>query len=664
MTLRSALDDAKRTVGSPTRFPGERRSTAGLFSGLDDRVVYVDVDGSIRDYGYPLSGLDGIDRSRIGVARSGDVRWFDDLELADQRYYANTALVETTYDGDPRIERYDLTLGDAHLTRVECEGGLDDVMLHAFVSFAPDAREGRIGRLVHGDGDVVEAYHRRERDYLAASTGFGEVRGQTPERFEELLADDPVEFPRSVDDRYEADRLGGAVHVIAPLSRGGTMIVSLLTDREETSRERALARTRGLADDLDTVDALRRAAEDQAGRALPALGDLPRSGVEDLRVLELLSASTGARIAGPEFDPFYAHSGGYGYTWFRDDSEIARFLLDAESALGLDLSDRHARSARFYCGTQLSDGTWPHRVWPHDGSLAPGWANARLEGGEGVDYQADQTASAAAFLSCYLRARDPEPTLAADVREALGAALDGLDDALAADGLPAACQNVWEDMTGRFAHTAATYLGAYAEIARAPVDDGVRDRADDRAGEVHDAIDRLWSEERGCYALRAVDSDLDDRLDASTLALVKAHAGYAALADGLDDARLDRLVSHVETTLDGLWRDTGAVAGLIRYEGDDWRIRDQADEKIWTVSTAWAAFAAARLSTLLAEHDRPADAFAERARDLLDPLLPGGSLALRGGYLPEQVFDDGTPDSATPLGWPHAIRLAARAHLE
>jgi GH15 family glucan-1,4-alpha-glucosidase len=33
-------------------------------------------------------------------------------------------------------------------------------------------------------------------------------------------------------------------------------------------------------------------------------------------------------------------------------------------------------------------------------------------------------------------------------------------------------------------------------------------------------------------------------------------------------------------------------------------------------------------------------------------------------YLPEQFFDDGTPDSATPLGWPHAIRLATVALLD
>jgi GH15 family glucan-1,4-alpha-glucosidase len=417
---------------------------------------------------------------------------------------------------------------------------------------------------------------------------------------------------------------------------------------------------------------------------------VPDTAVSDLRVVSLLSAETGLRIAGPDFDPFYVYSGGYGYTWFRDDGEIARFLLAADATYDLALDDWHARSARMYCRTQHDDGSWPHRVWARDGSLAPGWAHGRLEAGDDVDYQADQTGSVVGFLAELLAERgdDLDADLDSEVRATLADALDGLDETLAADGRPITCQNAWENMTGRFAHTTATFLDAYARLADAPVDAAAREQATEGANAVYDAVDDLWVPERGVFALREHDPEappdqehatgdgraggaaepaLDDRLDSSTLAMVGAHRAYDASAatSGVDADRLDRLVSHVETTLDGLHRETKAIEGLIRFEGDDWRTRTQGREKVWTVSTAWGANAAAELAGLLADHDDPRAAdFAERACNLLSLVSVEGPLSTAGGYLPEQFFDDGTPDSATPLGWPHALRLATVAQLD
>jgi GH15 family glucan-1,4-alpha-glucosidase len=379
-------------------------------------------------------------------------------------------------------------------------------------------------------------------------------------------------------------------------------------------------------------------------------------------VLQLLSASSGARIAGPDFDPFFAHSGGYGYTWFRDDAEISRFLLEAEQKLDLDVADWHARSARFYCGSQCDDGTWPHRVWADSGELAPGWAHGRLETGRDREYQADQTASVISFLAVYLRERDP-----ADVEQIESALIDGfegLDASLKADGLPEACQNAWENDTGRFTHTAATFLGAFAALARAPVAGHVRERARERAEAVAAGLDQLWCTDRGVFAAGLFDGVRNNRLDASTLALPAAHAEYGALVGGLDATRRRRLVGHLEATLDGLYRETDEIAGLVRFEGDPWRRRDQDSEKIWSVSTAWGAHAAAVLSSMLKSEAGHAVAFEARASQLLELVLPDGPLCLQSGYLAEQYFDDGTPDSATPLGWSHAIRLATVAHLE
>ncbi len=241
--------------------------------------------------------------------------------------------------------------------------------------------------------------------------------------------------------------------------------------------------------------------------------------------------------------------------------------------------------------------------------------------------------------------------------------LDGLDTTLQADGLPVACQNAWENDTGQFTHTAATFLRAFSALVRAPLPESVRERARAGADAVAAGLDQLWCADRGVFATKLSEGVRDDRLDASTLALPAAHAEYAALVGGLDATRRDHLAGHVETTLEGLYRETDSVAGLIRFEGDSWRRRDQKSEKIWSVSTVWGANAAAVLSGLFADEQERATAFDARARELLGLVLPDGPLCLSNGYLPEQVFDDGTPDSATPLGWSHAMRLATTARL-
>lgn len=660
MQLRDALADYKRHADHPTRFPGERRTTSGLFSGLGSRLVHVETDGSLRDFGYPLSGRWGVERSRFGVRPVCDdagVYWFD--EGASQSYAGDGALVvtehETPHGG---VTQYDLAIDDGHVSRFETDA---DVELVAFVHFQPDGRDTLVGQLTHGD--AVEAYHAEEHDFLASSPGFDHVEGRVPEGFDELLSEGEVELPRPrTDDCYEEGQLSGAIVGTVPFEAGAAAGGHLLTDDTETGREDALERVRGLvARDLDDL------RERAAGQVEGAVPDHAESAAmrADIRVLSLLSGALGLRIAGPDFDPYYAYSGGYGYTWFRDDAEISTFLFESDERLDLGLDAWHERSARAYCRTQREDGSWPHRVWPFDGSLAPGWANARLESGDDADYQADQTGSVIAFLAAY-HDRCADDDLRADIEETLALALDSLDDTLGDDGLPVDCQNAWENMTGRFSHTAATFLEAYAALALSDLDSALTDRAAARAREVYEGIDHLWSEGRGCYALRVADGELDDRYDSAALALASAHRTYDRL-EAVDDDRLDRLVRHVESVFDGLWHDPddSDVKGLVRFEGDDWRTREQSSEKIWTVSTAWGANAGVELAALLAAHgDDRAAAFADEGRALLDLVLPDGPLCTDEGYLAEQFFDDGTPDSATPLGWPHALRLATLATLD
>lgn len=678
MRLTTALNEFKTRRG---RFPEERRTISGSFSGHGDRLVHVGENGTLRDYSDSLSGLSGIDRSQLGILIGDETRWFYDLETIRQHYYRDTRLVETEYDaGSFTVHQYDLTLGRAHVTHVEMRGAVpQDAKLVAFVTMAPEGSESGVGSLIHEDGGpadsrVLEVFHRREHDYLAASTGLDAVDGQRPERLAEILADEPVTFPRSAPtERRDQTRLTGDFLVTAPLERSGrsnsTTLISQLSDHDEVDRETALLDLTACAREHASADELRQAARERTRVTVPESAPRWESVRTDLRVMELLSSPMGGRIAAPEFDPFYANSGGYGYVWFRDDASVSRHLLEAGDRIDIETLGVLAESARFLCDSQRPDGTWPHRVWADDGSIAPGWANARVEHDDSPEYQADQTATVTAFLAALLRKHraDLDDDLTAEIRDTIEAGVDALVADVADNDLPAPCQNVWEDSVGQFVHTAATFIEAFSAVARAPLREDVRERGRDAADRVIDGLDHLWDEDMEVYLMALRDGDPDHRIDAAGLHLADAMDEYLGIETAsLDYDQLTRLADHVSTTLDTLFRNPpgSQVAGLVRYEGDRWRTGHQDAEKVWSVTTAMGALAAARVGSLLNDRGRRGDAYLDRASDLYELLSDDGPLTTGAGYLAEQAFDDGDLDSAAPLGWSHALRLHATALLD
>lgn len=656
------------------RFPGERSTTVGRFTGGDDRLVHVSPDGILRDFGYPLSGLDGIEHASFGLSDGERVEWFDGT-AGRQGYLDGTDVVETRHETSlGSLTRYDLAVGAAHVTHVTIDRradrdgfsaridvqeevdrsstGVDSLLVD--VSIRPEGREGLVGQLRFSD--AVEVYHATEHDFVASATGIDAI--EAPGTSDALTSPWRRRHGRT-DGQTDSSRLSGDLCLTVPIENGCATVATLLTDVDETGRERALDRLRKLCSRYHSSAAFQELGDERRRSLPPSVPE--RSVVEDdLRVLELLSAPGGLRIAGPEFDPTYRHSGGYGYTWFRDDAEIAGFLLEADERLGLDLDAWHRKSVSRYVETQHEDGSWPHRVWPSDGTLAPGWANSRIESTSDIAYQADQTASVVSFLARASEAGYVGET--GDVDEAIESGVADLVGMLETDGRPAACQNAWEDMVGRFTHTAATFLRAFSDVASYRSGEWESVDPAERATELYRSIDALWVEDRGCYALREeVQGEIDPRYDSATLLLAAAHRRYDAI-DSVDQARLDRLVSHVETVCDELYRETDAIAGLVRYEDDTWRQDEQTAPKVWTVATAMGVDACCELAMLLdSRDDDRADRLADRANDLLALLVPEGPLTQSTTYLPEQLFDDGTPDSATPLGWSHALRLSAIA---
>jgi glucan 1,4-alpha-glucosidase len=680
MRLTTALNEFKNAPDE--RFPEESKTIDGSFSGHGDRLVHVGEHGSLRDYSDSLSGLYGIDRSRLGIQTGDQIRWFSELGTIRQHYYRDTRLVETEYDaGSFTIHQYDLTLGRAHATHVELRGTVpQDAKLVAFLTMAPEGKDTGVGSLIHegagpDESRVLEIYHRQEHDYVTASTGLDGVHGQRPERLREILADEPISFPRSTpNERRDQTRLSGDFLVTAPLEQSGrsnsTTLITQLSDHSEMDRNMALADVSMCANDHTNASDLRTAARERTRIDTPDL--MPRSDAirTDLRVMELLSAPSGGRIAAPEFDPFYENSGGYGYVWFRDDASVSRHLLEAGDRLGMETTDILSESAQFLCDRQLPDGTWPHRVWASDGSLAPGWANANVEqNDESPEYQGDQTATVTAFLATLLRTRHGQLSddLTVTIRDTIVEAVDALSRDVAENDLPTACQNVWEDSIGQFAHTAAAYIEAFSAVARAPMSKQIRERGQYGAERVIDGLENLWDDEMEVYVMRLADGDPDHRIDAAALKLTDAFQEYDSIEGvSLTDDRVERLADHVSTTLDKLFRNPShsQVAGLIRYEGDLWRTYEQDGEKIWSVTTAIGAMAAARIGVMLNERNGNGDAYLSRSSDLYELIADDGPLTSEAGYLAEQAFDNGDLDSATPLGWSHALRLHATAMLD
>ncbi|WP_418282130.1 glycoside hydrolase family 15 protein [Halorubrum sp. DTA98] len=713
MRLRTALTEHERRRGE--RYPAERPTTGGAFAGDDGRLVYVGTDGTVHDCSYPLSGVGAVDRLRLGLAGSGSVRWFDELNRTRQHYDGNTPLVETEYDaGRYTVHQFDLTVGDTHLTHVELRGAPPaDAELVAVCGFAPDMVEGRVGNIVHeaagpNDGDVIEAFHRREHDYLTASTGLSAAHGRRQDTIAEILGENGDAFPRrgEIDDR-EDSHLTADVVVRAPFERDGRIERVTLANRavldedgrtgegggpwdpgenapdvaESEAGERAerLARISRTATAYAEAKDLREAAAERAP-AVPA--DAPRRNLiaSDLRALELLTAESGARIAGPEFDPFYSTSGGYGYTWFRDDAEVSNALLSASEELDLQADEELLAAAAFFCHTQDTDGSWPHRVWADSGEIAPGWANARIEGARteaGPDDQLDQPAAVVTFLSRLRRTTDLPANRRDRIDETLADAVEFLLETTDSDGLPRRCQNCWENAIGRFTHTAATYLRAFSAVARAPVDEELRDRAATAAADAADGIHNRWIPDAERFPQRADGDDVDKRGDASTFALVNAVIEYAALVeeregsgtapsaeDPVDlDVFVEEIEAHVRTTIRVLRRETASIEGLVRFVGDDWRTAEQGAAKVWSVATLLGAEAAAELGGFLENRGEDGESLFSDARELYALCGPDGALSNHVGLLAEQAFDDGDLDSATPLGWSHALRLTTTVTL-
>ncbi len=429
--------------------------------------------------------------------------------------------------------------------------------------------------------------------------------------------------------------------------------VALVVAAFGATPDEAIARlTRPAAVGFDVL-ASERVAYDREAVALAEPSIVDTAGVDalygrSLLVLEQLTdRQTGATIAAPEFDPDFAHSGGYGFVWPRD---LAYNVL---SLLAAGRGDLARPALRWLAREQAPEGLWLQRYWT-DGSLAPSWGLHQLDETGVVVF-----AYEAAWRSLGDAALDRELWPSA---RAAGDFLCGFLDP--ETGLPLPSVDLWEQTDGQHAYSAAATYGGLAACAAmaARHEPALEARYRDAAVRVRAAIDAyLWSEEHGRYlrsrwvgrsdelgdepppifdrrlryptrAVRSVDRD-DPRVDSSLLGLSWP---FRAVDPG--SQRMRATVAAVEREL-GL-----PDGGVLRHEGDTY-----AGGNPWLISTLWLGLA-----------QRQAGDAAGWSRSLEYALARQTPL----GLLPEQVTESGDPAWVVPLGWSHAMLvLAARPEL-
>lgn len=618
--------------------PSSRRdAVAGAILGNGSLLTTVSRRGEVEQLHWPHLDHD----PHLGVLRLGSLgpdglRWLDDPSSTHAQSFEPDAEVLTTVT-DERVRVSDVVDPERPVLVRRVTGMRGRLAVYLRPALGGTAQAG--GAYLDPASGVLVA-HRRDR-VLAVGVA-------TPSR-------------GAVGEHHRGssivDALAGGDLPVGGIAHGNVEVV-LLSDDEAADATVVLAFASDRHEAVQRVlDALEAGAEstcqarrDADGRRLTAAGPSLVGG--DAAALDrrshlvfstLTDTATGGVLAGPEVDPWFQRSGGYGFVWPRD---LAFILL---ALLASDRRDLAEPALTWLVRSQDADGLWLQRNWT-DGTLAPSWGT-----------QLDETGAVlVAFEQAWRSLADQRldallwPAMARGA-DALVATLDPVT------GLPAPSMDLWEERVGVHAFTAATTcagLRAAAEMAErhAP---GRADGWRHAAEQVRSGIDaHLWSEAHGRY-LRSIDVARSDARGAPTPAAYQRLAHPASPVPSVDpvDEVVDvsllgltypfnvvgtqepRMVATIDAVRDRLRTRDG---GLLRYEDDTY-----IGGNPWVLARLWLGLA-------------QRDPGAATPADGIDYALHA---ATSTSLLPEQV-DERTGDAVwvVPLTWSHAMYvLACRA---
>jgi GH15 family glucan-1,4-alpha-glucosidase len=327
-------------------------------------LATVSARGEIERLWWPnLDANQHLDELRLGLHDGEAVRWLDEEPFAwEQRYLDDTTVLVSEARGHGlAAETTDFVLADASVLvrRVRATGSAQRLVAYL---------RPQLDEALHGQGCYVDlergalVFHRRDTvlaigiDVPHEVTCGRSVRGETYSVFADVQdgrLDGYTVAHRGIEGALACDLRDGAEALLV-LSLGRTPDVAL------ASLDAALATgvEQLLAD-------RRRHDRDRVGTALAAIADeLEPLYRRSLLVFDLVSdVQNGGVIAGPEMDPKYENSGGYGFVWARD----LAFTILAFLACGRE--DLARRGLGWLVRTQEPEGLWLQRHWT-DGRLA------------------------------------------------------------------------------------------------------------------------------------------------------------------------------------------------------------------------------------------------------------------------------------------------------
>lgn len=342
---------------------------------------------------------------------------------------------------------------------------------------------------------------------------------------------------------------------------------------------------------------------------------------------DLFDKQAGTFIAAPEFDPYYAYSGGYGYCWPRDAA------VSCMTAARLGFPEMAEAFFDWCIKTQLEDGHWFQRYWTNCDE-APSWCVREHE------IQLDQTCAVlhAAGLFADMLGKNRSAFVKRFGPSAHRAA-EAIIRHVGEDFLHRQSADLWECCWGSFAYTQAAVIAALREGQRA-FDTPALDL--DRLHAV--LFDRFWDSERHCWARRVdPDGQLDNTVDSSCLGLIEP---WDVL--DLQDANSQRMAVQMMTSLaERISVDVHGGKAILRFENESYMGGGPG-----CVNTLWAALC--RLRIAAGQQGDARRRQVEAARASIATALANTNPT---GQLPELIPNMDFAYWAAPHGWASSLLI-------
>ena len=347
-----------------------------------------------------------------------------------------------------------------------------------------------------------------------------------------------------------------------------------------------------------------------------------------LSLMDLFDSAEGTFIAAPECDPYFAHSGGYGYCWPRDAA------VSAMVAARIGFPGMAERFFDWCIATQLEDGHWFQRYWTN-GLEAPAWCVRQNE------IQLDQTCAVLHAAALFGRIEGAGRSQWIErVRPMAQRAVRAIVDHLDPSGLHKQAADLWECCYGSFAYTNGGVIAALAEAARTfelkVPDVNLLRRV---------LIERLYVRDKQRWARRITpDGTLDETMDSSALGLVEP---WGVL--DLHDPELRNLALHTIESVDqtlGINEPKGRV--ILRFEHESYM-----GGAAGCVNTLWLAQCRLKLAGALEGEER-----AQQIELAQEHMRAAVAHANPTGQLPELMPRNMPQDYwAAPHGWASSLLI-------